>query len=120
MAVFHFRAPTHARLPHLHTMLNSIGNDAAVARFMGLSESTVKRYRREGQAPWPFMYSIFWETPWGLDLADCCAVNDARMAFSRLRSLERQNEALRRRISWLESELDRVRVAANSPFFLEA
>lgn len=30
MAVFHFRAPTHARLPHLHTMLNSIGNDAAV------------------------------------------------------------------------------------------
>jgi predicted site-specific integrase-resolvase len=101
-------------------MLDSIGSDAAIAGFLGLSEATVRRYRRQGQAPKPVMYALFWETPWGLDLADSCAVNDARMAYARAMSLERQNAALKRRVVLLEAELERVQVSANAPFFREA
>ena len=57
MAEFYFRAPRFAHLPHLETILDSIGNDRAVARKLGLSESTIRKYRKAGQAPRPVMYT---------------------------------------------------------------
>ena len=118
MADVYFRAPRYSGLPHLCTMLDSIGNDRAVANKLGLTYETVRRYRKAGQAPKPVMYALFWETPWGTDLADSIAVNDARRAYSEARSLERQNIELRRRISILERELSTASRAANSSFFL--
>lgn len=117
MAGFYFRAPTYGRMPHLLTMLDSIGNDKAVARHLGLSPATIKKYRRQEQAPKPVMYALFWETPWGIDLADCIATNDARRAFGEARQLERQNAELRRRIALLEKELASHQVASNAPFY---
>ena len=42
----------------------------------------------------PVMFALFWETPWGTDLADCIAVNDARRAYGELSSLKRQNAGI--------------------------
>ena len=86
MAAYYFRVPRYAGMPHLSTMLDSIGNDRAVAKLLGLSPRTIAKYRADGQAPRPVMYALFWETPWGTDLADCIAVNDARRAHGELSS----------------------------------
>lgn len=117
MAGYYFRVPRYNQLPHLCTMLDSIGNDREVARLFGLAPSTVRRYRRSGQAPRPIMYALFWETPWGSELADCNAINDARIAYSQARLLERQNTELRRQIALLERELSTSQYAANAPIF---
>lgn len=118
MAEFYFRAPRWAHLPHIHTILDSIGNDLAVARKLGLSPATIRKYRKEGQAPKPVMYALFWETPWGRSTADANAVNDARYAHMRSMSLERENRTLRRQIEVLEGRLSQgSQHAANREFF---
>jgi hypothetical protein len=117
MAAYYFRVPRYAGMPHLSTMLDSIGNDRAVAKLLGLSPRTIAKYRAQGQAPRPVMFALFWETPWGTDLADCIAVNDARRAYGELSSLKRQNAELRRQLASLESELCSNQVAANATFF---
>ena len=118
MAEFYFRAPRYAHLPHLHTIFDSIGNDRAVARLLGLSERTIRAYRRAGQAPKPVMYALFWETPWGRATADANAINDARFAHMKSMSLERENKALRGQIEVLEKRLSEgLQHAANQEFF---
>lgn len=118
MANFYFRAPRFAHLPHLSTMLDSIGNDAAVARLLGLSLATVKRYRKAGQAPRPVMLALFWETPWGRATADVGAINEARYAFMRSSELERENAKLKRQIETLERRLAFVPGhASNADFY---
>lgn len=113
-----FRAPTSAGLPHIETMLNSLGNDELVAEFLGVSLKTVKKYRKEGQAPRSVMLALFWETPWGVSAADCQAVNEARMAYTKARLLERENEVLKGHVLKLEKELERTAYgAANGPIF---
>lgn len=119
MAEFYFRAPRWAHLPHLHTILDSIGNDRAVARKLGLAESTIRKYRKEGQAPKPVMYALFWETPWGRSTADASAINDARFAHMRSMTLERENRILRDQVEALEKRLSEgLQVAANHDFFM--
>lgn len=113
-----FRAPRSAKMPHIETMLNSLGNDQAVADFLGVSLRTVQKYRKEGQAPRAVMLALFWETPWGVSAADCQAVNDARMAYTKARLLERENEGLRGQVLKLEKELETSAYgAANAPIF---
>lgn len=105
-------------MPHIETMLNSLGNDDLVARFLGVSLRTVQKYRKEGQAPRAVMLALFWETPWGVSAADCQAVNEARMAYTKARLLERENEVLREQVLKLEKELSTVGYgAANAPIF---
>ena len=66
----------------------------------------------------PVMLALFWESPWGVSVADCHLVNEARMAFAKARILERENKLLLAQIAKLESELLRGdRVAANLPVF---
>jgi uncharacterized protein YcfL len=118
MAKFNFRAPRYAQLPHLETMLNSIGSDQAVADLLGLTLATIKRYRKEGQAPRSVMYALFWETPWGISVADCQATNEARLAYMKAKALERENITLKAQIAKLEELLAEGRnYAANEHFF---
>lgn len=113
-----FRAPRPANLPHLLTMLNSIGSDEAVARHLGVSLRTVQKYRREGQAPRCVMLSLFWETPWGISVIDCEAQNDARLSYTSALVLRRENEALRGQVSALEALLAEGKgCAANEHFY---
>lgn len=117
MAKVNFRSPRYSGLPHLCTMLDSIGNDQEVANLLDLSIDTIKKYRRHGQAPKPVMYALFWETPWGVSCADVSASNDAARAWSRANFLERENLELKRKLALLEAELAGYQVAANAAFF---
>lgn len=118
MAEFHFRAPRYAHLPHLHTMLDSIGNDLAVSRLLGLTPATIKKYRKAGQAPRPVMFALFWETPWGRETVEVALINEARSYYSLNLSLKRENSVLRKQVEALEQELSSgASVAANHTFF---
>lgn len=113
-----FRAPRPASLPHVETMLNSLGNDRTVAKFLGVTEATVRKYRRQGQAPRAVMLALFWETPWGASAADCVAINDARQAYAKARILERENKVLKDQIQALEALLSNAgSLAANEHFY---
>ena len=117
MAEFYFRAPRYAHLPHLLTMLDSIGNDAAVCRLLDIHPGTLRRYRRDGQAPKPVMYALFWETPWGRETADINAQNEARHHYTKAVMLESQLKRMRRQMAALEHELEGYQVAANASFY---
>lgn len=113
-----FRAPRSASLPHVETMLNSLGNDRTVAKFLGVTEATIRKYRKRGQAPRAVMLALFWETPWGASAADCVAINDARQAYAKARILERENQVLKSQIETLEALLSSASsLAANEHFY---
>ena len=79
-----FRAPSHAKLPNVATLLADIPyTSRQVARHLGLSEATIRRYQRLGQAPRPVMLALFWETRWGRSAADCEAANWGAVHYRR-------------------------------------
>lgn len=111
-----YHTPRH--LPQLLTMLDNIpANDKEIAKHLGLSLTTFKKYRRNEQAPRPVMLALFWLTSWGMGAIDAELVNRERFArqaleFSRLEVL-----ALRDQVRLLEAERGRYAVAANAPTF---
>ena len=114
-----YLSPTHARLPHLITLLDSIpGNDAQKARLLGLSLSTMRKYRRSGQAPRPVMLALFWESPYGASVIYSETVNETAVYRRLSNSLELRNARLVQQIATLERELSSSQTgAANTPFF---
>ena len=114
-----FRAPRPAQLPHLHSLLDNIGrNDADLAKFLYISPRTLGSYRSKGQAPRVVMLALFWETVWGQSAANCHAVNNARLNFTKNVMLQRQIQQMQKQIDRLQTELDKSATgAANSPVF---
>lgn len=114
-----FQAPRPAQIPHLQTMLDNIGrNDADLAKFLNISASTLRKYRLKGQAPRSVMLALFWETVWGQSAANCHAVNNARLNFTKNVMLQRQILQMQKQIDRLQAELDKSATgAANSPVF---
>lgn len=118
-----FRAPSHAGLPSLDTILADLqATPAQVARHLGISPVTLARYVAAGQAPRAVMLALFWETRWGRSVADTEAANWASLQQQRVTGMERYVERLRVRIAHLETlvEAQAPRQAANQPFFAQA
>lgn len=115
-----FRAPTGAGLPALDTMLNDIhATPAQIARHLGIKESTLATYRRQGGAPLPVLLALFWETRWGRSIADTEAANWAAMHYRQHKTAQRELERMAGIIARLEAELARTdHGAANSPVYL--
>lgn len=115
-----FRAPGHAGLPSIATMLDDIpASSAQIARHLGIKESTLKTYRRQGGAPRPVMLALFWETTWGRSAADCEAYNAVTIHQAQTKSLN-DHQARMAGIIWaLQLELDRHQDGrpANLPVF---
>lgn len=112
------KAPVPAKLPHLHTILDNLGlPDKQVAHFLGVSTSTVKRWREAGQAPRPVMLALYWETDYGRSAVACDAVNWGRMLHMQNMALQSQVKTLKQRIAKLEKALADVDKAANMPFY---
>lgn len=112
------KAPVPAKLPHLHTILDNLGlPDKQVAHFLGVSTSTVKRWREAGQAPRPVILALYWETDWGRSAVACDAVNWGRMLHMQNMALQSQVKTLKQRIAKLEKALADVDKAANMPFY---
>ncbi len=115
-----FRAPSQAGLPGLVTMLDDLPADTRqIARHIGIQESTLKTYKRTGNAPRSVQLALFWETRWGRSAADCEAANAASTYASEARRLQEHQTRMAGTIWRLEVELDRQQAGrpANLPIW---
>lgn len=107
-----FRA-THT--PPLSMLLDDIfeRDPRKVARHLGVTLATLKRWQAADQAPRAAMLALFYESRWGYSLLYTTAFNAETMARGLADSLRRENAALRLRIERLEALGDFG--AANAP-----
>ena len=108
-----------AGLPGLNFMLADIpANHKQVARHLGVTEQTLKKYIKSEGAPRAIMLALFWETRWGRSAADTEAANFGAIYYRKAMGLERENVASRKKMQAMQLELDRqIHESANSPFF---
>jgi hypothetical protein len=61
-------------------MLDDLGgrNVEQLAKHLGVSTRTIKRWRSRGHAPRAVLLALFWETTWGRSAVNCQAENAAR------------------------------------------
>lgn len=114
-----FRSPSMAGLPGLNFMLAEIpANHRQVARHLGVTEQTLKKYIKAEGAPRAIMLALFWETRWGRSAADTEAANFGAIYYRKAMGLERENIAMRKKMLAMQQELDsQIHESANSPFF---
>jgi hypothetical protein len=69
------------RVPALSILLDDIGNPdpAAIAKTLGVSLSTVYRWKAKDTAPRAVLLALYYATQWGRSDVNCHAVNDARL-----------------------------------------
>ena len=108
-----------AGLPGLNFMLADIpANHKQVARHLGVTEQTLKKYIKAEGAPRAIMLALFWETRWGRSAADTEAANYGAIYYRKAMGLERENLAMHKKMQAIQLEFDRqVHESANSPFF---
>lgn len=93
-------------------------NHKQVARHLGVTEQTLKKYIKAEGAPRAIMLALFWETRWGRSAADTEAANYGAIYYRKAIGLERENLAMRKKMQAIQLEFDRqVHESANSPFF---
>lgn len=103
------------QLPAFPDLLADLGNPGAavLARALGVTDRTVRRWLVDGNAPRPVLLALFWLTRWGQSEVACEAHNSAVMHAGMVGCLQREIASLRR-------ELGRVLAlsefgSANSP-----
>ena len=89
-----FKAPT--QTPNICTLLDDLlTRDAAkVARHLGVTKNTVKRWAKTGNAPRMAHLALFWETRWGLSVLDADIWNRESLRLGMIDALERENARL--------------------------
>lgn len=112
---------TPRKLGSFNQLLEDIGrSDREIARHLGTTIPSVRKYREKDSAPRAVMIALFYETQWGRSLLHIDAVNGEMYARAYASSLERQVQVLREQIAVLERELEIAKVcssAANLPIF---
>ncbi|HNE59164.1 MAG TPA: hypothetical protein PLA33_02640 [Ottowia sp.] len=110
-----FTAPSAAGLPPLSVLLDSIpAQPRQLARHLGVSLTTLHRWRRADQAPRAAMLALFWESPWGRSLAHTAADNAARAHAAHAQALADQVTRLRGQLAQALRAYGQPR-AANDP-----
>lgn len=96
-----FRAPT--QTPHIATLLDDMPTRdmKRIARHLGLTAPTLRRYAQTGNAPRLVHLALFWESRWGLSVIDCEVVNLDRLRRQHISALEREVKALRLQLARL-------------------
>lgn len=115
MKTLYSKAPKH--LPPFSVILSDLigpKTPESIAKHLGISASTARRWLTRNEAPRAAMLALFWETRWGQSIVDCEAVNQARMQEGLNRALKNENASLRARIARLEA-LGKGFGAANEP-----
>jgi len=70
-------------LQHLQYILDDLRySDAKLASLLDLKPSTIKKYRREGQAPLAVHLALFWESRWGISTVDAVAFSHAASNYA--------------------------------------
>lgn len=88
-----------------------------IAKHLGVTERTVKRWAQTGRAPRAALAALFWETNAGRAAADCELWNWAQLQIFKAECLQRQNAKLRRQIETLMAQAQSEDVAANAPLY---
>ena len=96
-----FKAPT--QTPHISTLLDSLvtRDRRKIARHLGVTENTVKRWAKTGNAPRMAHLALFWETRWGLSVLDCDIWNRDTLRLGMISALERENAQLKAQLARL-------------------
>lgn len=96
-------------LPPLSALLDDIGNPAAgaVARALGVTERTLRRWQADDQAPRCAALALFWLTRWGMSATNAEAHNAAVLHAAHARALTDE-------VARLRAELARVLALADS------
>lgn len=100
-------------------MLDDIAKpDKEVARWLGISVETLRRYKRNEQAPRPVMHALFFQTRWGLAQFDAEMHNSLMYANAEAAELRKRCKELEAIIQRLEAEIGaNAGTAANGPVF---
>lgn len=77
-----------------------------LAKALGISERTARRYIATGTAPRAICMALYWLTRWGRSQLDADAVNDAGMAVTYATALKRERDYLRGQVEHLKIERD--------------
>lgn len=90
-------------LPALSLMLQDIGNPSApaIAKALGVNESTVYRWKAEDKAPRAALLALYYATSWGQSDVNCQAENDAQLYFGYV-------AALRAELAQANAKLERL------------
>ena len=97
----------------------------SLAKYSGVSESTLKRYIKSDRSPKAIRMALFWICSWGRHHMHIDITNEARAFTGLARALQSQNDALRASVQTLEQDLREVSTrcmggvshAANERFF---
>lgn len=89
------------QLPTFPTMLADLGNPpaSALARALGVTDRTARRWVADEHAPRPVLLALFWITRWGQSEVACEAHNSAVMHAGMVGCLQREIKALRRELA---------------------
>lgn len=91
------------RVPALSILLEDIGNPDpdAIAKTLGVSPSTVYRWKAKDTAPRAVLLALYYATQWGRSDVNCQAVNDARLYFGYAAALRTALEAANAKLARL-------------------
>lgn len=71
---------------------------AALAKAMGVTESTAKRWIAKNEAPKSVLLALFWLTRWGMQWVDADLYNEAQLHFAMNRCQARQIRDLKSKL----------------------
>ena len=107
-----FKAPT--QLPLFADILDDLpARTPAIARYLGVTERSVYKWRAANRAPRPAQLALFWETKWGQSLSTTTALNGAMYHAAHVASLEQEIARLKAQLARIERFSD----TANSPIY---
>lgn len=113
-----FRAPS--QLPPLSLLIDDSPTRCTkqLARYLGISERTFKRYQEQDHAPRLVMLALFWESRWGQSVLDCEIFNRDRVQRGLIQALQTEGQQLRETVGKMAQMLaDGGHGAANEPFY---
>jgi hypothetical protein len=95
------QAPKH--VPVWHALMDDLCQPPAhrVARVLGVSVRTIRRYNATGEAPRVACLALYWLTSWGRYNVNAQAVNDAQVAVGYVNALRAEVNALRDQLEHL-------------------
>lgn len=103
------------QLPPLSLMLSDLGNPSHddLARALGVTARTVRRWVADDDAPRPALLALYWLTRWGQSAVDAEAYNAMRMHAGLADARGREIERLRAELARLAALADYG--SANAP-----
>jgi hypothetical protein len=98
------------KLPTLKEMMHDCGNAShhEVAKALGVCESTVRLWLKNGKAPRPAMLALFWVTQWGMSATNAEVHNLASLHMALSGALRSELGKAQQEIKALQSQIEHL------------